>query len=130
MPAEHTVEPRARRFRRKQHHLAEREKRLWDWVKSAFVALDKPFRFAGTLSLVGIIIGIIGTSIGMYFQYTAWREEKELTRYKEDFTNATVAFSELSQTFSSVMNLQQILFYLYREALDDGKDGDRTGFLS
>ena len=49
----------------------------------AFVdRLDRPFRFAGRLTLVGIVLGFLGTIMGSFFQYTSWREEQNLARYK------------------------------------------------
>jgi hypothetical protein len=80
--------------------------------------LDRPFRFFANLTSLGIISVIIAAIV----QYSAWRDEKNLTRHQEELTHAISNFSDLSGTLSAVMNLQQMLFYMYREALGyDGK---------
>src|SRR5215813_6082541 len=80
--------------------------------------VDKPFRVAGKLTFVAFILGAFGSLTGVYVQYTAWREEKNIARYNEDLKNSIATLSELSGTLSAIMNLQQILFYTFREALE------------
>jgi hypothetical protein len=87
------------------------------------LSLDRPFRFFANLTSLGIISVIIAAIV----QYSAWRDEKNLARHQEELTHAISSFSDLSGTLSAVMNLQQILFYTYREALGyDGKVDDWT----
>jgi hypothetical protein len=88
--------------------------------------LDRPFRFAGRLTLVGIVIGFLGTIMGSFFQYTSWREEQNLARYKEDFSKATETFAEVSATLASAMNLQQLLYFNHKQAVTADVDGDKN----
>jgi hypothetical protein len=46
------------------------------------------------------------------------------TQAKDDLTAATLAFTEASNTFSTAMTLQQILFYDYRYTISKGLDSD------
>ena len=77
------------------------------------VWLNRPYRAATRIAL----FGLVGTIIGIYFQYNSWRDEKTLTRYQNELSTATSTFSEIAQTMSSVMNLQQILYYTYLNAM-------------
>jgi hypothetical protein len=90
--------------------------------------VDKPFRVAGKLTFVAFILGAFGSLTGVYVQYTAWREEKNIARYNEDLKNSIATLSELSGTLSAIMNLQQILFYTFREALEKNLEADHNGF--
>jgi hypothetical protein len=126
--AQDDSDPSGKRFRRKG--TKRKPKGLWRRITGFASWLDAPFRFVGTLSAWGLMFAVIGTSLGMYFQYTAWREEKELARYKDDLSNATATFTELTQTLSSVMNLQQILFFLFREAATKNVLDQKNSYLS
>jgi hypothetical protein len=81
---------------------------------------ERPYRLATRLAF----FGLLGTIVGAYFQYNSWRDEKNLTRYRDELTTATATFSELSFALSSVMNLQQMLFYTHRDAYraEDSKE--------
>lgn len=82
-------------------------------LQAFFTWLDRPYRFATNLAF----FGLIGTIVGAYFQYNSWRDEKTLARYQNELSTASSTFSEVAQALSSVMNLQQILFYSYKNAL-------------
>src|SRR5215813_6894352 len=90
--------------------------------------VDKPFRFAGKLTFVAFILGAFGSLTGMYVQYTAWREEKNIARYNEDLKNSIATLSELSGTLSPIMNLQQLLFYNFQDALEANVEADQSSF--
>ena len=75
--------------------------------------LDRPYRFATNLAF----FGLIGTIVGAYFQYNSWRDEKTLARYQNELSTASATFSEVAQALSSVTNLQQVLFYSYKNAV-------------
>jgi hypothetical protein len=77
------------------------------------LSLDRPFKFATNLTSLGIVSVIIASII----QYSAWRDEKNLTRHREELTSAVSNFSEISGVLSAAMNLQQILYYTYKNAL-------------
>ena len=66
--------------------------------------------------------------VGMYVQYTAWREEKNIARYNEDLKNSIATLSELSGTLSPIMNLQQLLFYNFQDALEANVEADQSSF--
>jgi hypothetical protein len=83
-------------------------------LQKFFMWLDRPYRFATNLAF----FGLLGTVLGAYFQYNSWRDEKTLARYQDELSTASSTFSEVAQALSSVMNLQQILFYSYKNALD------------
>jgi hypothetical protein len=80
------------------------------WLRGLLLALDKPFNFATRLTSVGAV----GVIIAALVQYSSWRDEKNLTRHKEELSSAISTFSEISGALSAVMNLQQILFFTYK----------------
>lgn len=88
-------------------------------LQNFFKQLDRPYRFATNLAF----FGLLGTIVGAYFQYNSWRDEKTLARYHEELATANATFSELASALSSVMNLQQMLFYTHRDAHDTWDDG-------
>jgi len=90
--------------------------------------VDRPFRAAGKLTFVAIILGAFGSLTGVYVQYTAWREEKNVARYNEDLKNSIATLSELSGTLSAIMNLQQLLFYNFQDALEANVEADQSSF--
>jgi hypothetical protein len=80
------------------------------------------------LSILGLVGGVIGTAVGSYFQYVSWREEQNIARYKEDFAAATAVFSDVASTLSTAVNLQQILYFTFRDAVDAGVDKNDDAF--
>jgi hypothetical protein len=82
----------------------------WDRV---LVGLRQSFRWVANLSF----LGLIGTFVAAYMQYNAWRDEKNITRYREELSSAMAVFSEIAGPLSSMINLQEILFYGYKNAL-------------
>jgi len=90
--------------------------------------VDRPFRAAGKLTFVAIILGAFGSLTGVYVQYTTWREEKNIARYNEDLKNSIATLSELSGTLSAIMNLQQLLFYNFQDALEANVEADQSSF--
>jgi hypothetical protein len=105
-----------------------RGRRRSSFFEGLFHYVDQPFRFAGKLTFVAFILGAFGSLTGAYVQYTAWRDEKNVARYNEDLKNSIATLSDLSSTLSAIMNLQQILFYTFREALETNVDADHDGF--
>jgi hypothetical protein len=81
-------------------------------LKRIFAAIDRPFKFAGHLTF----LGIIGAILGSYFQYNSWRDEKNLARYESELSNAISTSSEIVNSLSSVMNLQQMLLFTFANA--------------
>jgi hypothetical protein len=94
-----------------------------------FHYIDQPFRFAGKLTFVAFVLGAFGSLAGAYVQYNTWRDEKNVARYNEDLKNSIVTLTELSATLSAIMNLQQVLFYTFSEALETNVEADHNGFL-
>ena len=82
-------------------------------LKRALSGLDQPFRWAANLSF----LGIVGTFFAAYMQYNSWSDEKNLARYREELSSAMAVFSEIAGPLSSMVNLQEILFYTYKNAL-------------
>src|SRR5262249_41383098 len=83
------------------------------WLEQTLLGLDRPFRWLANLS----ILGLIGTFLAAYMQYNSWRDEKNITRYREELSSAMTVFSEIAGPLSSMINLQEILFYGYKNAL-------------
>jgi hypothetical protein len=83
------------------------------WRDGLVLWLNRPYRAATRIAL----FGLVGTIVGIYFQYNSWRDEKTLTRYQNELATATSTFSEIAQAMSSVMNLQQVLYYTYLNAM-------------
>jgi hypothetical protein len=52
-------------------------------------------------------LGLIGTFVAAYMQYNAWRDEKNITRYREELSSAMAVFSEIAGPLSSMINLQE-----------------------
>ncbi len=85
------------------------------WFSRSLLALDRPFRFTARLTSFGLVSIIVAA----IFQYSSWRDEKQLTRHREELASAISTFSEVSGALSGTMNLQQILYYTH---IDDNKD--------
>jgi hypothetical protein len=77
------------------------------WLGRMLLELDRPFRWLANLS----VLGLIGTFVAAYMQYNSWRNEKNITRYREELSSAMAVFSEIAGPLSSMINLQEILFY-------------------
>jgi hypothetical protein len=77
-----------------------------------FLSLDQPFKFAARLTSLGAV-SVVAAGI---IQYSSWRDENSLTRHREELSSAISAFSDINGVLSAAMNLQQILYYTYREA--------------
>jgi hypothetical protein len=99
----------------------------WGSLHRVFQRLDHPFRLAANLTL----LSIVGAIVGSYVQYNSWRHEKNLTRYREELSNAVANFSEISGALSAAMNLQESLYYTYKNALGHygAVDNDKKIFL-
>ena len=82
-------------------------------LQRLILSLDRPFRFAANLTSLGIVSVIIASII----QYSAWQDEKNLTRHREELGSAISNFSEISGVLAAAMNLQQTLYYTYKNAL-------------
>ena len=111
------------------HGAAGDPQRRRSWFERLLLQLDQPFRFAGKLTLAGLIFGLFGSLVGAYAHYATWRDEQKLATYKEDLAHAISTFSETSSTLSAVMNLQQILFFTFAAAVDASEADDQNSFL-
>jgi hypothetical protein len=92
----------------------------WARFKAFLVKSDVEFSFLKGLSFVGFL----STLLVAYFQYLSAYQEKLNTQAKEDLLAATSEFTEGSNTLSTAITLQQILFYDYRRALSKQADAD------
>jgi hypothetical protein len=86
-------------------------------VKHFLSSLDRPYKFTAHLA----VFGLTGTIIGSYFQYASWREEKILTRHESELKSAIKADTEIISALSSVMNLQSMLLFGFKNA--EGYEG-------
>ena len=102
---------------------------IFERFKKKLLFADETVVFFKHLSILGLVGGVIGTAVGSYFQYVSWREEQNIARYKEDFAAATAVFSDVASTLSTAVNLQQILYFTFRDAVDAGVDGDDDACL-
>jgi hypothetical protein len=102
-------------------------KRL-SWLNRALVELDKPFRFAGKLTVFALVLSFFGTAVSLYVQYAAWRDDQNLTRYRDELSQATTTLSDLSSTLSAMMNLQQLIYYTFVDTIDQESDADQYAF--
>ncbi len=91
-----------------------------------FVVADKTVDVVKNMSIVGLVTALVGS----YFQYTSWREEQNIARYKEDFAAATSAFADTSNLLTAAVNTQQILFFSFKFALDAKVEADKDAFLT
>lgn len=96
--------------------------------KKKLLFAEETVVFFKHLSILGLVGGVVGTAVGSYFQYVSWREEQNIARYKEDFAAATAVFSDVASTLSTAVNLQQILYFTFRDAVDAGVDKNDDAF--
>jgi hypothetical protein len=87
---------------------------LWGAMKRRILLADSTVTLLKNLS----ILGLAGTVLGSYFQYTSWREEKNITRYKEDYAVARGTFDEVVNSIGAITSIQQSLFFAYAATLD------------
>jgi hypothetical protein len=85
-----------------------------DWFSNLVLSLDKPIRLVANLTS----FGFVGIVLALIVQYSSWRDEKQGARHKEELSSAISTFQEISGALSGAMNLQQILFYTYKSALE------------
>ena len=83
----------------------------WSRFKAALIRTEQEFTVFKGLTFVSVL----GTILVGYFQYLSAYEDKVSTQYKEDFTAATAAFTEISNEFATGQTLQQLLFFNYLE---------------
>ncbi len=102
------------------------ERSIWARLKRNILWAEGTAVFLKNLS----IVGLIGTVIGSYFQYVSWREEQNIARYKEDFAAATATFADTSRTLSAAMNLQQIVYFTFKNAVNADVDTKDDAFLT
>jgi hypothetical protein len=85
---------------------------LWQRLKRLVVRTEAEFAF-----LKGVaILSFLGTLIAAYFQYLSTYQDKVSTQAKEDMAAATAAFTETSNTLSTAISLQGLLFYNFAHA--------------
>jgi hypothetical protein len=77
------------------------------------VLLDQPFHFLANLTSFGLISVLVAALI----QYSSWRDDKQLSRHKEELSNAISSFSEIAGFLSATMNLQQMLYFTHKNAV-------------
>ena len=97
----------------------------WRSLRRAFELIDQPFRLATNLTF----LGILGSLIGAYVQYNSWWNEKNLARYREELTSAIASYAEISGQISSMINLQQMMYYAYKNAFDHWGPRDQESKL-
>jgi hypothetical protein len=92
------------------------------------LSLDRPFRFVANLTSLGVVSVVVAALI----QYSAWRDDKQLTRHKEELASAISNFSEIAGFLSAAMNLQQILYFTHKNAAGafGSVDPQRLNYLS
>jgi hypothetical protein len=104
---------------------ARRGNGIWERLKASFLLAEHTVVFLRNLS----IVGLLGTVIGSYFQYVSWREEQNIARYKQDFDAASATFTESSRVLSTASNLQQIVYFTFKNAVDANEETATDGFL-
>lgn len=92
----------------------------WSRLRTALAKSDLEFSFLKGLSFVGFF----STLLVAYFQYLSAYQDKVSALAKEDLMAATAAFTDASNSFSTAMTLQQMLFYDYRYVFSKGQDSD------
>ena len=102
------------------------ESSIWARLKRNILRAEGTAQFLKNLS----IVGLIGTVVGSYFQYVSWREEQNIAHYKEDFAAATAAFADTSRTLSIAINLQQIVYFTFKDAVKANVDTNDNAFLT
>jgi hypothetical protein len=98
---------------------------FWHWFRTEILMVEQTAVLLKNLT----IVGMVGTIIGAYFQYNSWREEHIISEYKENFAKATDAFAESSKALSMAMNLQHIIFFTFKNAVDSNVETQKDSFL-
>jgi hypothetical protein len=86
----------------------------WERIKS----WDSEFSVAKGLAIVTLLTSVFGG----YFQYLNAYQDKVSTQAKDDMAAATTTFMDISNAFSQVQALQQILYADFTEAIRDKSD--------
>ncbi|MGU3495828.1 hypothetical protein ACLBXM_17440 [Xanthobacteraceae bacterium A53D] len=81
-----------------------------------------------SLILTAISALAVGTITG-FFQYTRWYVDQRQERARVEFTAADKTFREISADLARMQALQEILFFLYKDAADTPPP-DKAAFLS
>jgi hypothetical protein len=93
----------------------------WSGIRGVIV------RFAREFALLKLsILGLLGTLIGGYFQSLTAYQDKVSAQAKDDMTAATDTFTDISNTLSTAITLQSLLFYdfVHASKLDAGGDNN------
>ncbi|GGF50999.1 hypothetical protein GCM10007301_08000 [Azorhizobium oxalatiphilum] len=84
------------------------------------------------LGLTSFIVGLISTVAAalttVYFQYNRWDVDQRLARAKTDFEAADQTFRTISGDLARMQSLQEILFFLYKDATASPTP-EKAGFL-
>jgi hypothetical protein len=70
------------------------------------------------------VITLIGSLLVGYFQFLGAYQDKVSAQAKDDMSEATSTFLEISNSFAKAQTLQQILFFDFAAALDNKTDGN------
>src|SRR3954471_17343389 len=88
----------------------------WRRTLAWFERLEIPFKAFGNLSVVALLLSFLGWVVSSAIQYNTWRGEHDLKGYQDDLAQATRTFTEISGTMSKALNLQQQVFFNYKNA--------------
>ena len=70
------------------------------------------------------IVTVLGSSLAGHFQYQSDYQDKVNAEAKQQVSAAETTYAQVAATFSKAITLQQILFFDYRDAIDNKMDGD------
>src|SRR5450631_3963807 len=98
---------------------------LFGWIRR----FDASFRAFGQLSGVAVMLTFLGWLVGSVIEYKSWRGEHDLKRYESDLKAATQTFTDISETLSRAITLQQIVVFDYDDAISPDTDDPHLKFL-
>jgi hypothetical protein len=92
----------------------------WERFKSGVSVVDREVSFVKGLSLFTILSSVV---VG-YFQYVSAYQDKVKAEAEKQISDAQTTYADISATLSKAITLQQYLFFDYRDAVAENRDGD------
>jgi hypothetical protein len=98
---------------------------FWPRFKAAVIRFEKDFALLKLSAL-----SLLGTLVGLYFQSLSAYQDKVSVQAKEDMLAATDTFTDTSNTLSTAITLQSLLFSDFFEAAKRNVGGDGNALTS
>lgn len=81
------------------------------------------------IGIIGIVSAAFAALVTTYFQYKRWDVEQRLAKSQAEFQSASQTFASVSANIARAQALQEILFFIYRDA-SANPPPDKAAFLT